>query len=148
MANILYYALLSSKAAPPTKHTPHSAGFDLFSAEERTLRSKGRTTIKTDLALQFPPGTYGRIAPVSTLSSQYGIETGAGVVDFDYVGNVGVILYNFSDEDYQIHVGDRIAQIICECIKYPTLRHVPRSHLVETLPSARGSRGMGNMKNE
>ena len=44
------------------------------------------------------------------------IDVGAGVVDYDYRGNVGVILFNHSDTDFQVNVGDRVAQLILERI--------------------------------
>lgn len=45
----------------------------------------------------------------------------AGVIDEDYRGNVGVVLFNHSDEDFIVKKGDRIAQLICEKIFYPEL---------------------------
>ena len=50
-----------------------------------------------------------------------GIDVGAGVIDQDYRGNVGVILFNFGDEDFQVAIGDRIAQFILERIEIPIL---------------------------
>jgi len=41
------------------------------------------------------------------------------VIDSDYRGNVGVILFNHSDEDFTVNEGDRVAQLICEKIVYP-----------------------------
>jgi len=41
------------------------------------------------------------------------------VIDSDYRGNVGVILYNHSDDDFIVNKGDRVAQLICEMIVYP-----------------------------
>ena len=37
-----------------------------------------------------------------------------GTIDLDYRGNVGVILFNLSNEEYVIERGDRIAQLIIE----------------------------------
>ncbi|CAN7981519.1 unnamed protein product, partial [Ixodes pacificus] len=45
----------------------------------------------------------------------------AGVIDQDYRGNVGVVLFNFGDTDFKVSKGDRIAQLVCEKIAYPTL---------------------------
>ena len=50
-----------------------------------------------------------------------GIDVGAGVIDQDYRGNVGIILFNFSDDDFQVEAGDRIAQFILERIYIPIL---------------------------
>jgi dUTP pyrophosphatase len=44
------------------------------------------------------------------------IDVGAGVVDYDYRGNVGVVLFNHGEEDFVIKRGDRIAQLILERI--------------------------------
>lgn len=54
----------------------------------------------------------------------------AGVIDADYRGAVGVILANLSDTDFEVKVGDRIAQLIVEKVRLqdripwtPTLKH-------------------------
>jgi len=63
----------------------------------------------------------------------------AGVVDFDYRGNVGVILINHGNRDFQVTKGDKIAQLICEKICYPEIEEV--THLNDTL---RGNNGFGS----
>lgn len=44
------------------------------------------------------------------------IDVGAGVIDFDYRGPVGIVLFNHGSEDFQVNKGDRIAQLILERI--------------------------------
>jgi dUTP pyrophosphatase len=56
--------------------------------------------VKTDISIRVPQGTYGRVAPRSGLASKNFIDTGAGVIDEDYRGNVGVLLFNHSDVDF------------------------------------------------
>lgn len=63
----------------------------------------------------------------------------AGVVDEDYRGNVGVVLFNHSEFDFEIKEGDRIAQLICEKIFYPKLEEV-----TEIENTSRGSGGFGS----
>jgi len=46
------------------------------------------------------------------------------VIDEDYFGNVGVVMFNHADTDFQVAKGDRIAQLICERIFYPSLEQV------------------------
>jgi dUTPase len=46
----------------------------------------------------------------------------AGVVDEDYRGNLGVVLFNHSDKPFNVSRGDRIAQLICQQIYYPELK--------------------------
>ena len=64
---------------------------------------------------------------------------GAGVIDQDYRGNVGVILFNFAESPFEVKKGDRIAQLICERIFTPTLVEVSQLNDTE-----RGEGGFGS----
>ena len=78
-------------------------------------------------------------APRSGLAVKKHIDVGAGVVDADYRGNVGVVLFNFSDEDFPVAPGDRVAQLILEKIDMASVEEV------EDLPdTARGAGGFGS----
>lgn len=57
-----------------------------------------------------------RVAPRSGLAAKKFIDVGAGVVDCDYRGPLGIVLFNFSDEDFEVKKGDRVAQFILERI--------------------------------
>ena len=46
----------------------------------------------------------------------------AGVVDSDYRGELGVVLFNFGEEDFVVNMGDKIAQLIFEKIKTPEIK--------------------------
>ena len=107
---------LSANAVVPQKQSKNAAGFDLYAAEDAVVKKRANQLIKTDLKIQMPCGTYGRIASRSGLSLRHSIEVGAGVIDGDYRGNVGVLLYNHSDQDFNVVKGDRIAQLIPERI--------------------------------
>lgn len=63
----------------------------------------------------------------------------AGVVDEDYRGNIGVVLFNHSEVEFPVAKGDRIAQFICERIFYPTLEEVKTLTVTE-----RGDGGFGS----
>lgn len=93
----------------------------------------------TDIQVQVPEGSYGRVAPRSGLAVKNFIDVGAGVVDEDYRGNLGVVLFNHSDLDFEVKKGDRIAQFICERIFYPELEEV--KSLTDT---ERGAGGFGS----
>lgn len=95
--------------------------------------------VKTDIQIEVPEGTYGRVAPRSGLAWKNSIDVGAGVIDQDYRGNVGVILFNYSDIDFEIKKGDRIAQLICERIVHPVV--VEAETLTDT---TRGAGGFGS----
>ena len=93
---------LSDKAVIPTRGSEWSAGYDLSSAKALTIPPGGRAIVPTDLSLACPAGTYGRVAPRSGLTVKYGIHVGAGVVDADYRGPVGVVLFNLGDKHFEI----------------------------------------------
>ncbi|XP_070683177.1 deoxyuridine 5'-triphosphate nucleotidohydrolase-like isoform X1 [Malus domestica] len=77
-------------------------------------------------------------APRSGLAWKHSIDVGAGVIDADYKGPVGVVLFNFSDVEIEIKEGDRIAQLIIQKI-------TPGVVEVEDLDStARGAGGFGS----
>ena len=113
------------------------------------------------IQVALPDGCYGRIAPRSGLAYKKGIDVGAGVVDQDYRGNVGVILFNFGEEEFkvdsrfffpfylyfQVEKGDRIAQFILERIWMPVLVESAEK-LEETVrgEAGFGSTGVKNMK--
>jgi dUTP pyrophosphatase len=74
------------------------------------------------------------------MAVKYGIHAGAGVVDSDYTGEVKVLLFNHGPEDFEIRVGDRIAQVIFEKI-YP---EVWLEEVTEIKRTLRGSGGFGS----
>lgn len=111
----------------------------IYSAYDTVVPARGKGLVKTDIQIEVPYGTYGRVAPRSGLAWKNFIDVGAGVIDQDYRGNVGVILFNHSDVDFDVKKGDRIAQLICERIVYPKV--VEADTLTET---ARGEGGFGS----
>ena len=135
----LLFKRLSSNAFQPEKCSPCAAGFDLRSAYNVVVPARGNALVKTDLAIKIPDGCYGRIAPRSGLALKNNIDIGAGVIDRDYTGNVGIVLFNHKDEDFLVTKGDRVAQLICEKIEYPKL--VEMDELPDT---KRGSSGFGS----
>ena len=82
--------------------------------------------MKTGISVQFPTGLYAKIAPRSGLALKKFIDVGAGVVDADYRGEVGVVLFNHGDQDFEVKMGDRIAQLILEKISTPAVEEVSR----------------------
>ena len=55
----------------------------------------------------MPPGCYGKIAPRSGLALKKFMGVGAGVVGACYRGELGIVLFNFADSDFQINMGDK-----------------------------------------
>lgn len=130
--------LVHPDAQVPKRMSENAAGYDICGIEDVVLPARGIGKVNTGICFCVPCGTYGRIAPRSGLAIK-GIDVGAGVIDRDYTGVVQVILYNHTDHDFPIKKGDRIAQLVIECIKTPT------PTVVQSLSSTtRGSNGFGS----
>ncbi|XP_068588363.1 deoxyuridine 5'-triphosphate nucleotidohydrolase, mitochondrial isoform X2 [Cebidichthys violaceus] len=136
---VLRFAKLSEHATTPTRGSTKAAGYDLYSAYDYTVAAMDKAIVKTDIQIAVPHGCYGRVAPRSGLAAKHFIDVGAGVVDEDYRGNVGVVLFNFSKDSFDVKKGDRVAQLVCERICYPDL--VEQKTLDET---ERGAGGFGS----
>lgn len=119
--NNLGYFKLTPLAYEPVRGSMYSAGYDLKSAYDYIIQPHDKQLIKTDLSISLPNGTYGRIAPRSGLALNHFINVGAGVIDRDYTGNVGILLFNHSNSKFRVKRGDRVAQLICEKIVEPIL---------------------------
>ncbi|CAI4059279.1 hypothetical protein N7582_001331 [Saccharomyces uvarum] len=140
---ILRIQLRSANATVPTKGSSTAAGYDIYASQDTAIPAMGQGMVSTDISFTVPVGTYGRIAPRSGLAVKNGIQTGAGVVDRDYTGEVKVILFNHSQKDFAIKKGDRIAQLILERI-VENAQVVVVDSLEE---SARGAGGFGSTGN-
>eukprot|EP00931_Biecheleriopsis_adriatica_P115730 TRINITY_DN91493_c0_g1_i1.p1 TRINITY_DN91493_c0_g1~~TRINITY_DN91493_c0_g1_i1.p1 ORF type:complete len:383 (+),score=93.74 TRINITY_DN91493_c0_g1_i1:140-1150(+) len=123
---------LTASAALPVRGSEHAAGFDLSAAEAAVVPAGGKAIVKTGLAIAIPANTYARIAPRSGLAAKHMIHVGAGVVDYDYRGEVGVVLFNHGTHDFPVAAGDRIAQLILEeismagCVEVDSLDETSR----------------------
>ncbi|XP_044048000.1 deoxyuridine 5'-triphosphate nucleotidohydrolase, mitochondrial isoform X1 [Siniperca chuatsi] len=136
---VLKFAKLSEHATKPTRGSAKAAGYDLYSAYDYSIGPMDKAIVKTDIQIAVPHGCYGRVAPRSGLAAKNFIDVGAGVVDEDYRGNVGVVLFNFSKDTFEVKKGDRVAQLVCERICYPDLEE--EKTLDET---ERGAGGFGS----
>lgn len=110
----------------PIRGTERSAGYDLFAHEEKTIKAGERGLVKIGVACKMEDsaemGEYLAIVPRSGLALKKGITVlnAPGIVDSDYYPNeIGVVLYNSSEEDFEVKKGDRIAQgILCRYEKF------------------------------
>lgn len=134
---MLRFSKLSENATTPTRGSAQAAGYDLYSAYEYTIPPRDKAIVKTDIQICVPRGCYGRVAPRSGLAAKHFIDVGAGVIDEDYRGNVGVVLFNFANEPFQVNKGDRVAQLICEQILYPELEEVKVSYFISPFKKCR-----------
>lgn len=130
---------LSEDAKLPTRGTPGSAGLDLYASEGVHVPARGRALVKTDIAISFPKGTYGQIAPRSGLAFKHGIDVGAGVIDPDYTGPIGIVVFNHTDDVFIVNKGLKMAQLIFIYIAKPAPVEV---EILEA--TLRGSGGFGS----
>ena len=103
---------LSASATLPVRGSAQAAGYDLSSAVDVVIPARGKGIVPTNLSIVCPEGTYGRIAPRSGLAWKKHIDVGAGVIDQDYRGDVGIVLFNHAEEDLEVTIGMRVAQLI------------------------------------
>ncbi len=107
---------LDNTVPKPEYATTGSAGMDLSASlqEPVTVPAGGRALIPTGVAMGIPEGFGGFVFPRSGLSYKKGISmcNCVGVIDSDYTGEIKVAIHNISKEDYTIHPGDRIAQLV------------------------------------
>ena len=132
-----------SKNGLPKYQTLISAGMDLKANIDSPIIIKPlqRLVVYTGLFISLEPGYEAQIRPRSGLALNKGITVinSPGTIDADYRGEIGVILINLSDSEFEINSGDRIAQMIIA--KHETISW----RVVEKLDkSDRGNKGFGS----
>uniref|UniRef100_A0A914CI99 Deoxyuridine 5'-triphosphate nucleotidohydrolase n=1 Tax=Acrobeloides nanus TaxID=290746 RepID=A0A914CI99_9BILA len=140
----LKWKKLVDSASAPKYGSDRAAGADLCSAEDCVVPARGKYLVSTGISIAVPPGYYGRVAPRSGLAVKNFIDVGAGVIDEDYRGEVKVLLFNFSDQDFQVKTGDRIAQLVCEQICRPEVKEVEELDDTQRGHGGFGSTGVSN----
>lgn len=95
------------------------AGADLTASESATVPAQGRVLVKTGIKIAIPYGYVGLIHPRSGLALKSGITVlnTPGTIDSGYRGEVGVVLYNSTDVDFEVSPGDRIAQLVVQKVE-------------------------------
>ena len=129
---------LDSGAIAPTRAHDTDAGLDLYSPIEINIPSGWSRYINTGVHIQLPHGTAGLIVSRSGLNVIHGI-TSTGLIDEGYTGAIRVRLYNKSPENYQIHVGDKISQLVVIPVLYEPVE------IVDSIEGGeRGDNGFGS----
>lgn len=142
--------ILNIKKLYPDITTPiygsdFAAGLDIASYEDISVLPRSRVLVSTGISLSWNGENaneyYLRIAPRSGLSVKNNIDIGAGVIDFDYRGEIKIcFINNHNDNTYIIKKGDKIAQLILERINRFKSINIVENH-DET---NRGSNGFGS----
>ena len=97
------------------------AGLDLHARTDAHLPAGGgRQLVPTGIAVAIPLGHAGFVLPRSGLALRHGLSVvnTPGLIDAAYRGELKVILVNTDpDQDYEIHRGDRIAQLVVQRVE-------------------------------
>jgi dUTP pyrophosphatase len=123
---------------------PSDSGFDLYSVEELTMEPFSRALVSTGLKVSFDEGYEIQVRPKSGLAINYGITclNTPGTVDQGYTGEIKVILFNTSNENFTVKKGMKIAQaVLCPVMngKFVNIE------LVEKIQNKdRGNNGFGS----
>lgn len=127
---------LSPSARLPTRATVDSAGWDVYASERQHVPPGAHALLSTGLTvLHIPEGHYVQLASRSGLARR-GVLVGAGVIDADYRGEIGVLLFNHSRELLYVEPGDRIAQML-------VIPHAHTARVVEGGESTETERATG-----
>ena len=125
----------------PRKAHADDAAYDLRSRQELVITPKTTVLVPTGLFLEIPPGYEAQIRSRSglALKNALSLPNAPGTIDAGYRGEVGVIIYNRGEIPFQVHRGDRIAQMVIS--KLPEVELVEVEELDE---SSRGAGGFGS----
>ena len=127
----------------PKYATEGSAGMDIQAAIDKPIIVKPgeRVLIPTGFKVEIPINYEIQVRPRSGLAIKHGISVlnSPGTIDSDYRGEIGVILINHGNKNYQINPFDRIAQIVVtQIIKVKIIKNNNLSY------TQRGSGGFGS----
>jgi dUTP pyrophosphatase len=127
----------------PAYANPGDAGLDLHAREDATVRAGGgRALVPTGIAVAIPDGHAGFVQPRSGLALRHGVTclNSPGLIDAGYRDELKVLLVNTDpDTDYEVHRGDRIAQLVIQAVVHANLL------VVDDLgTSSRGKTGFGS----
>ena len=123
------------------------SGFDLYSVEEKTIKSFGRDILSTGVKLNIPEHYEIQVRSKSGLALNDGLMVlnSPGTVDQGYTGEIKVILFNTSDKQITIKKGQKIAQAVLSPVvngKYVNLVQVEKVEDGDRKDNGFGSTGL------
>ena len=106
--------LTNNNATVPSRKYDSDIGYDISSSIDALIPSNEVKLINTGIAIYLPYQCAGFVLPRSGLASKHKITliNSPGLVDPGYTGELMVPLINHGSTDYQISIGDRIAQLV------------------------------------
>lgn len=139
--NTVKFKRLREDAQIPKKSTEDAACFDVYLPETyKPLDYAEVRIVPLGFSVAVPSGFELQVRARSGLASKgLMVANGVGCVDADYRGEVGVILFNASDNPMPLNKGDRICQL--------KLSYVPPCEFMEVKDldeTVRGEGGFGS----
>ena len=111
---------LKQGARIPARSTDGAAGYDVCALlppdTEIIIAPVQRMLVPTGIFLDIPEGYFVTLRPRSGLALKNGITllNSPATIDWDYRGELQVILANLGQDPFTIRSGDRIAQFLVE----------------------------------
>ena len=123
----------------PIRAHEEDAGLDIMAMFGDIVPAHGSKEFHTGVHIKLPHNTAGILISKSGLNIKHNI-TSTGLIDEGYTGEIVVKLFNHGDEDYKVHFGDKISQLVIVPVFKPYLELVKK--IEDT--SERGSNGFGS----
>lgn len=126
---------------PPEQAREYDAGYDLVAINDYVVPVGSASLIGTGLSMAIPPGYAGLVCSRSGMALKHRIIVlnAPGIIDPQYRGQLGVILFNAGSENYMVSKGDKVAQLLITKVEHPEWEVV--EHLTQTY---RGTGGFGS----
>lgn len=142
----IQFKKLDKNALMPIYGSQFAAGMDLYSSNEESIviEPQSRKLVPTGLSICYDdPSYYMRIAPRSGLTVKNNIDVGAGVIDYDYRGEIKIVLINNDRHNsFVVQKNMKIAQMIPT--KTISTQEVSFEEVNELEESNRGAGGFGS----
>ena len=117
-------------------------GADIFTPEDIDILPHQSAFVKTGIALEIPKGYEGQVRPKSGIALKKGVTVlnTPGTIENTYRGELGIILFNTSDNKCTFNAGDKVAQLVIK--KVPTVEIIEVEEL--DMNTERGTGGFGS----
>jgi len=91
----------------------HNVAVDFYK-KSIWLEPRDRVLIPTGIHIGLPTGYEAQIRSRSGLALKYGVcvLNSPGTIDNEYTGEIQIIIYNSSNQRYEVQYGDKIAQMV------------------------------------
>ena len=131
---------LDQGAYEPTRAHSTDAGLDIRAKDDGIVHAKKSKVFHTGVHVELPKRHCGLLVSKSGLNVK-GDLTSTGLIDEGYSGEILVKLYNHGDQDYHVHAGDKISQLVVLPCQYPEVEIVTDIESGDRSDSGFGSSG-------